>query len=390
MGAPPLSFVDAEPLGADNEPSFPPGGLRDHFADPPPPTEERVTDPGFATGDPPPLLSMPGSSLRSMLATPVEVALDDDPPPPPPLMMGGSPLLARAAGANMGDNNLLARARGGAASSPWEAQPPELWREGRPSGPVSIDEDMRMGGRISTDGTGESRRDRPSLASEGRMGRASLHDINKQAKEAEGKRRLALLVLLMALSLVLLITVHPGLLKGEAPRMELPELSIGALPWFKPAPAPAFTPAEDLTLPSPEPIAEPTEPAEEPEAGAPAPAPPATAPSQEPPTPEQQPSTPPSGQATAPAEPVGPRKLTPEMEDEIRSRDESIGVLVVRSQPQAVIYVNGRYIGLTPITREELKPGPYVVSAIVSGRGSQRQEVRIEATQSKELSFDFR
>ncbi|MCB9794497.1 MAG: hypothetical protein H6741_17415 [Alphaproteobacteria bacterium] len=219
MNPAPLAYVDADPLGPDDEPSFPPGLRHDPFAEPPPPTEERVTDPGFATGDPPPLLSMPGSSLRSMLATPVEVAVDDDPPMPPPIM-GTSPLLQRAAGANMGDN-LLSRARAGRAL-PWEHQGPEHWREGRPSGPVSIDEDMRMGGRISTDGDGDSRRERPSLASEGRVGLASLHDINKQAKEAEGRRKRTLLLVLLLLSVVLLFTVYPGLLRGEAPRMEAP------------------------------------------------------------------------------------------------------------------------------------------------------------------------
>lgn len=378
------------PVDGDfDEPSFPDADRPGHFDEPPPPTEERATDPGFLAGDgpPPPILSMPGSHLRTLLATPVEVAIEDDPPPPPPL--GGSPLLARAAG-GAPPGGLLARARAAQTPTPWDAHPVDSWGEGRPSGPFAppMEDGMRLGGRISSPDSPAMQPGRPSLATDSRGGRVSVHDLEKEAAKRENQRRMALLVLLLAMSLLFLINAQPGLLKGEMPEMKLPELSFQAF----------FPPTSQPTAEVEEP---PAEGSVEPDAGTPAPpvevevpepAPPPTItpdpPKETPTAPPKADTTPEPGASTPKATP-GPTPYSPFIEDQIREREDSIGILVVRSQPQAVIYLNGRKLGLTPINRHELKPGSYTVKAVVSGRPAQTKWVRIDGSKPKELQFDF-
>jgi hypothetical protein len=90
----------------------------------------------------------------------------------------------------------------------------------------------------------------------------------------------------------------------------------------------------------------------------------------------------------APAE-AGVIQATEELEDQARTALYETGVLVVSSTPRALIWVDGKRIGHTPISTLELEPGTHRIKAVVPGRAPKYQSVRVDPGGAHQVPFTF-
>lgn len=80
---------------------------------------------------------------------------------------------------------------------------------------------------------------------------------------------------------------------------------------------------------------------------------------------------------------------TAETEEAARQAIYETGVLVVRSEPRALIYVDGRRRGYTPLEGLQLQPGNHLVKAVVPGRAPKYSQVRVDPGGAHVVPFTF-
>ena len=94
--------------------------------------------------------------------------------------------------------------------------------------------------------------------------------------------------------------------------------------------------------------------------------------------------------AAAPPEPEQPSiAATAESEEAARQAIYETGILVVKSEPRALIYVDGRRRGYTPVEGLELQPGNHLVKAVVPGRAPKYSQVRVDPGGAHVVPFTF-
>ncbi|HJN75488.1 MAG TPA: PEGA domain-containing protein [Myxococcota bacterium] len=106
----------------------------------------------------------------------------------------------------------------------------------------------------------------------------------------------------------------------------------------------------------------------------------------EPPVPAVEPPAP----EAVVAEPEAPSiAATAESEEAARQAIYETGLLVVHSEPRALIYIDGRRRGYTPIDGLHLAPGNHLVKAVVPGRAPKYSQVRVDPGGAHVVPFAF-
>jgi serine/threonine-protein kinase len=78
---------------------------------------------------------------------------------------------------------------------------------------------------------------------------------------------------------------------------------------------------------------------------------------------------------------------TPETEADPMAIDP--GFLNIRAEPRAVIFLNGKNLGQTPLERIELSPGEHTFKAVAPGKRAQVRTVRVDSGQAQRIIFRF-
>ena len=98
-------------------------------------------------------------------------------------------------------------------------------------------------------------------------------------------------------------------------------------------------------------------------------------------TPPELPETPELGSGLPGEDP------TPEGEADPMAIDP--GFLNIRAEPRAVIFLNGKNLGQTPLERIELPPGEHTFKAVAPGKRAQVRTVRVDSGQAQRIIFRF-
>jgi len=100
--------------------------------------------------------------------------------------------------------------------------------------------------------------------------------------------------------------------------------------------------------------------------------------------------TPGIAEAGASEEPEAPSiAATAESEEAAAAAIYDTGVLRVESEPRALIYIDGRRRGYTPVENLQLQPGNHLVKAVVPGRAPKYSQVRIDPGGAHIVPFTF-
>ena len=65
------------------------------------------------------------------------------------------------------------------------------------------------------------------------------------------------------------------------------------------------------------------------------------------------------------------------------------GFLNIRAEPRAVIFMNGKNLGQTPLERVELPPGEHTFKAVAPGKKTQVRTIRVDSGQAQRIIFRF-
>lgn len=84
-----------------------------------------------------------------------------------------------------------------------------------------------------------------------------------------------------------------------------------------------------------------------------------------------------------------PVAATEALEEQAHKALYETGVLVVSSNPRALVWVDGERVGYTPIQALELEPGTHRIKATVPGRPPKYQSVRVDPGGAHQVPFDF-
>jgi hypothetical protein len=302
---------------------------------------------------------------------------DDPPPEPPPETpeeeldglgelprAGERPVVVRDDVSHDGFSSDI-RVRAPEDAGVWETKEPEAQL---PSGSARPPSKPRAWWEERSDGPAPPKRAAPKPTPEPkkRWSTPDTLDLRGQTREErETKRQRRVLVTGAVVILVVLVAM-------------LGAKSLGL--FDKPPVAPPLTPAE---LEGP-PVEVPIEvPETDPGAQDPVEEPP---PVEDPPTDPVDP--PPTDPVDVPPPSEGPTEATDAAEAAANEALMASGTLRVESSPRAVIYVDRKRIGQTPLDLE-LEPGTHSVKAVAPGRAPKTQTVKIKPAAASKISFDF-